>query len=279
MVSRNKRWMSFFIMWLLLVICMSIASGETGQPYFPITGYTLLKEGPVTVDISNAESGYILVKHSGTSKRLKLTVTHLLGQNRYDLKGDGKYETIPLTHGSGPYWIGVYEQQKNAAPDTYQRIFGSLLDVEMPDRNTAFLYPNQYVSYTEYSWAVSKSNELCRGLISDIDKVESIFTYIRKQIRYDYVKSVTTHSSYLPNVDETLKEGTGICVDYAALLACMLRVQGIPTQLVVGKLLATNPPQNHAWNKVFIGGNWLMLDPTYGASRFTQAQYIEQHTY
>ena len=59
----------------------------------------------------------------------------------------------------------------------------------------------------------------------------------------------------------------------------MLRVQGIPTKVAVGKLLVSDPPVEHAWNKVKIGDAWLMIDPTFGNNRFTPSQYLEQHTY
>jgi transglutaminase-like putative cysteine protease len=76
-------------------------------------------------------------------------------------------------------------------------------------------------------------------------------------------------------VDQTLREGTGICFDYASLFACMLRVQGIPTQLVVGELLASKQPVRHAWNNVWISDAWLLIDPTHERARYDQTQYVQ----
>jgi transglutaminase-like putative cysteine protease len=120
--------------------------------------------------------------------------------------------------------------------------------------------------------------ELCEGATSDVDKLEAIFSFVNEQIRYDYVKAFTVQSNYLPDVDQTLHAGTGICFDYVALFACMLRVQGIPTKLVVGKLLISDPPVEHAWNKVRMDDTWFLIDPTFGAY-YKQAQYLEQHAY
>ena len=44
----------------------------------------------------------------------------------------------------------------------------------------------------------------------------------------------------------------------AALAACMLRVQGIPTRLMVGYA----GRMNHAWNMVLINGEEVLYDPT-----------------
>lgn len=279
MIIYNKRWLMYLLLWIALVTFVSTASGENATPYYPSTGSTVFKDGSVTIDISNAESGYIMVKHAVTNKRLKVIISHLLEQNRYDLKGDDIYETFPLAYGNGSYSVTVYEQVENAQPNTYKKVFEYYISVEMPNESTAFLYPNQYVWYTPFSWAVAKSTEICDGITNDIEKVENVVDFVRKQVRYDYIKAFSLQKTYIPSVDETLKDGTGICFDYAALTACMLRVQGIPTQLVVGKLFTTNLPSAHAWNKVQIDGTWLMIDPTYGITRYAQAQYVEQHTY
>ena len=52
----------------------------------------------------------------------------------------------------------------------------------------------------------------------------------------------------LPNVDETLKTGKGICFDYAALMTSMLRSQRIPTKLEVGYAGETY----HAWISTYV---------------------------
>ena len=72
-----------------------------------------------------------------------------------------------------------------------------------------------------------------------------------------------------------LKEKTGICFDYAALMAGMLRSQGVPCQLVVGYA----GKAYHAWINVwseekgwidgviyFDGESWQRMDPTFASS-------------
>ena len=275
----HKRSLAFCILTALMIAAAITASGEF-VPCFPQSGDRLLQKGPVTIDISHVESGYLMVKHSGTDNKLKVVITHLLGQNRYDLTGDDEARTFPLSYGSGVYSIALYEQMPGANQrDTYKKIFGDLITVEMPDEDACFLYPNQYVWYTEYSVAKALSVQILEGIPNDIDKVEAVYSYIGSQIRYDYIKALTIQQNYIPDIDQTLRDETGICFDYAALFACMLRVQGIPTKVVVGKLLVSDPPVEHAWNKVKIGDAWLMIDPTFGNSRYTPSQYLEQHTY
>ena len=79
----------------------------------------------------------------------------------------------------------------------------------------------------------------------------------------------------LPVVDETLESKKGICFDYAALLAAMLRSQQIPTRLGTGNTTI----EYHAWVEVYIEGKgwinpdillhakkWSRMDPTFDAS-------------
>ena len=55
-------------------------------------------------------------------------------------------------------------------------------------------------------------------------------------------------SGYVPDPDRALSKGSGICYDYASLMAAMTRSQGIPTRLVIGY---ASKDIYHAWNEVW----------------------------
>ena len=78
-------------------------------------------------------------------------------------------------------------------------------------------------------------------------------------------------------VDEVLAEGKGICFDYAALLAVMLRSEGIPTKVLIG----TVTPENlyHAWNSVYLEGTWVWMDPTLDGTGHKEQDYITERIY
>ena len=74
-----------------------------------------------------------------------------------------------------------------------------------------------------------------------------------------------------------MNTGKGICFDYAALAASMLRSQGIPTKMIFGYVA----PQGlyHAWNMFYTpqsgwvtvsfevrGENWTRMDLTFSAN-------------
>ena len=96
-----------------------------------------------------------------------------------------------------------------------------------------------------------------------------------KNITYDKQLAANVKSGYLPVLDTVLTKKTGICFDYAALMAGMLRSQGIPCKLVVGYAGSAY----HAWINVwteengwvegviyFDGTSWQRMDPTFAST-------------
>jgi len=232
------------------------------------------KKNGTVVDVGHADQGYIHVMHKASKKRLKLRIARGEETYTYDLNQNGEFEVFPLQMGSGRYKVSVYEQIKGTQ---YASISSISFDAEIADENLPYLYPSQYVAFHAGSEAVAMSHTLCDGLEGDEEKMRAVESYISRQFMYDYLKSVSVQSatSYLPDVDETLKRKQGICFDFAALVACMLRTQGIPTQLVIGYADSAY----HAWNRVLIDGTWRLVDTTAQITNTTVRQYTAQRRY
>ena len=115
-------------------------------------------------------------------------------------------------------------------------------------------------------------------MASDAEKAACIYNYITGLLTYDKEKAATVEKGYLPDVDATLRERKGICFDYAALFAAMLRAQNIPVRLAIGYV----QPDNiyHAWNQVYIDGEWVWMDATFGpSSSYTESSYTKEREY
>ena len=266
-----------WIMLLLLTGCSGentekeIRAPRTTVPVPENPGTVLYEEGGVSLDASNMEDGYIMVKYSGSAGKVKLQITAPEGQVCTYTLTPGKYETLPLTGGSGPYQVDVLE---NAYEDLFAVVFSRQLTPEIRDEFTPFLYPNQYVWYTGESQVVRLGISLSQKSEGDLDYVEQVYRYVTRNISYDRELAETVTSGYLPDADRTLERGKGICFDYASLMAALLRSQGIPTRLVVGY----SGTQYHAWIDVYLeetgwvdkviffdGKSWSLMDPTLGA--------------
>lgn len=269
------------IPWIALALCFCLTVGVFSADLFSIVypqapGTDVLSSGKVRVDISNSSQGYIMVKHDGSSKRLKTLITYDGNIMKYDQNQYGEYVTFPLQYGSGKYTVEVFEQSKG---DQYAKVFSKSLTATLINENAAFLCPSQYVWYTPTTTAVVKSFELCEGLETDMEKAKALYNYVGSTVMYDYMKalSVQSNKQYLPDVDETLSTKMGICFDYSALLACMMRVQGIPTKLVIGNLVSQN--QYHAWNEAYIDGKWRLMDATFMNNSYPVTDYVMERFY
>lgn len=235
------------------------------------------------IDTSNAAEGYFMVQYLGSNQKVKLRV---IGPNEteyfYLLSGPNVYETFPLPCGNGTYELQILE---NVSGDRYAIAFSASIEVTLKDKLKPFLYPNQYVDFNKDSQAVKLGKELAKDLSSDLEVIESVYRYITTKITYDDDKAASVTYGYLPDVDDTLKTGTGICFDYASVMAAILRSQGIPTKLEVGY----SGEAYHAWISTYVkdvgwvdkiiefdGKSWTLMDPTLAAnnSNTAVAQYI-----
>ena len=241
----------------------------------PLAMGTLVeKNGSAAIDNSDTAEGYVMAAWlAGGEPKLKVLVKGPSGTTyQYNLKPTGEYETFPLSDGSGSYTVGVY---KNTSGTSYATILSKSISVTLNDEFAPFLHPNQYVNYSEDSAAVAKAAELCDGLEDNLEKVGAVYDFVVNNTTYDKSKAKSVKTGYLPDVDETLATGKGICFDYAALMASMLRSQGVPTKLIVGY----TGDAYHAWINVysetegwmdaviyFNGNEWKLMDPTFASS-------------
>ena len=226
-----------------------------------------------TVDYSNISDGYIMAKYEGENPKIKLQLTLDGGSTyTYDIWPNTGYDAFPLSQGSGNYNIAMFI---NIESDKYSQACAKTVYAEINDDFSPFLRSNQFSSFTDSTQAVAKSAEISQGSKTDLKVIENLFLFITENVEYDYDKAATVQSGYLPDVDETLSTGMGICFDYAALMTCMLRSQRIPCMLVVGYAGSAY----HAWISVHVEGvgwvanmikfdddKWTFMDPTFAAS-------------
>ncbi len=272
MAKRNERWGFPGLLAFALAVALCAALAASDALYPSADGTAVLTSHGTTMDISHVDQGYIMVKHEPSKKKLKIRI--VMGQEfyTYDLRADEVYETFALPFGSGKYKLQVFRQ----ASGTKYSNEGSLsFTAELADETLPYLYPNQYVSYSAGSAAVAKAQELCAGLSGAADKLKAVRRYVTSAILYDYVLDSTVQSGYLPAVDDVLAKGKGICFDYAALTACMLRTQGVPTKLEIGYA----DKIYHAWNSVLVDGQWVRVDTTADANHMTVRKYTVERTY
>lgn len=235
------------------------------------------------IDASNSSEGYIMVSYEGSNEKVKLQIT---GPDSvtYTYNLHGGYEVFPLTSGNGTYTVSIFESV-DIAENKYATTMSEMISVDITNEFGPYLYPNQYVNFSADSLPVAEAVSLAASANTDLDVVANVYNYMIENYTYDYEKAATVQSGYLPDVDEIYQAKTGICFDYAAVTATMLRSQSIPTRLEVGY----KGEEYHAWISTYIqdigwingiiefdGKTWRLLDPTFAATSSSPKKFIAE---
>ena len=213
------------------------------------------------VDKSNIDSGLIAINYSPRrDTKTKVMISKDNEKYTYDLKqSDNRF---PLQFGNGKYTICILE---NVGGDKYKVLQKEKLTLQIEDENQVYLQSIQNINWNDDMKAAKKAKELTKDAKDDEEKVAKIYDYIINNICYDNEKAKNIKSGYIPNIDETMKNAKGICYDYAALFAGMLRSVHIPTKLIMG--YRSDMKYYHAWNEVYLKDmdKWITIDTTFDA--------------
>lgn len=235
-------------------------------------GSEVLGGSPLTLDISHLTQGYMTAISDADGTRYNVQLVSPDNITYSYFLNAGEQAVIPFTSGDGSYFVTAYEQVDNSQ---YAALYCETLELTLENEFLPFLYPNQYVNFTPESEASKLALSMLSDTATDLEALEAIYDYVVQNITYDEVKAETVEAGYLPDVDETLATGTGICFDYAALMTAMLRSRDIPCRLVIGY----SGDIKHAWIDVYIrsvgwvdqaisfdGDTWTRMDPTFDAN-------------
>lgn len=252
-------------------------------------------EGEFDVQENYSKQGIVdLFYNAGTNKKVKLVIS--LGRERYtyDINDDTKYIYFPLQMGNGTYEIEIFE---NVKEDKYKKVYQKKAYYEIADDRLVYLNTIQIVNWQGDQTAVQVAEELIRNekirryeelndqpfdeadlesiTLTDLEKIETIYLYVVQNIRYDYSKPGRLTSDYIPDIEDVFNEKEGICYDYSAILASMLRSLNIPTKLIKGYTTATSA--FHAWNEVYVEdeNRWIIVDTTYDSYLFERNKVFE----
>ena len=113
---------------------------------------------------------------------------------------------------------------------------------------------------------VTLANELMNDSMSDREKAKAVYEYSAKTISYDTTKLLlVSDRKWDDNALTTLQLKRGMCVDYTYLAIALLRAGGMEARHVRGQAGAEGNRGGHAWVEAKVDGEWLMMDPTWGA--------------
>lgn len=211
-------------------------------------------------DTTDLGKGIIRVTYDGGGK-MKVMIEKGDKKYTYDQNSSGVKESYPLQLGNGSYKVSLL---KNTSGNAYKLVASKTVDVKMSEENAVYLASIQTVNWNVDSKAVAKAVELTKDTPDLQKKASILWDYMVKNNSYDHNKLQTLSAGYIPVVDKTFVDKSGICYDFSALYAAMLRSQGTPAKLVKG-YAPKNAVGYHAWNEVYDASKkqWVVIDSTY----------------
>ncbi len=129
----------------------------------------------------------------------------------------------------------------------------------LPAEVMPFLLASRYCeSDTLFPLAVRRFG----SLPSDYERITAICEWIRANIDYGVGTSLAHGTAR-----DVLLNRTGVCRDFAHVAIALCRALNIPARFVTGHVQwETPPPDFHAIFEAYLGGRWILFDPTAMAS-------------
>lgn len=213
---------------------------------------------PVFVlDHNDKEKGYVTIQADyDVTEGYKVIVTR--GDQKYLYDYYDIQQNYPLQMGDGKYHIGLY---KPLGGNKYTVSKQWNIDVVIEKENNIYLISNSLINWYEESAVAIEAQKIVKSLKTDREKAIAIYNYILNNFKYDHKKIAGLQAGYTPDTDLVLEEKQGICYDFSALYAVMLRSVDIPAKLVMGK--TSYVKEYHSWNEVYLDGKWVTIDTSY----------------
>ncbi|MGN7388579.1 transglutaminase domain-containing protein [Sporosarcina sp. SAFN-015] len=123
---------------------------------------------------------------------------------------------------------------------------------------------------------------IAEGLItddmSDREKAKAIYEFTAKSIAYDVEKQKNSEFEWDDSALKVLELEKGICQDYTYLALALLRASGMEARYIAGTAGSGFNWSRHAWVEVKVDGEWLTMDPTWGAGYIKDGEFVANYT-
>lgn len=113
---------------------------------------------------------------------------------------------------------------------------------------------------SDHERILEKAQEITDGLQTEREQAKAVYEFVSKHVAYDVEKFQEDIFHPDDGALQTLESGSGICQDYAFLTIALLRSIDIESRYVQGYAGG-----RHAWVEAKVDGDWIEMDPTWGA--------------
>ena len=135
----------------------------------------------------------------------------------------------------------------------------------LPNDVLVFLVPSRYCdsdNLSNFAWSMFGS------IPGGYGRVQAICNFVHSKIRFNYLNASPTRGA-----SDALREGVGVCRDFAHLAVALCRAMNVPARYCTGYLgdigvpVDPAPMDFSAWFEVFLGGRWYTFDARHKVPR------------
>ena len=169
--------------------------------------------------------------------------------------------TAHFRFGPGDYTVTIHvpeEEQKDKSKLYYTAALAIKHQVNgIEDKRD--LLPSRGVD-SDNPLIIEEAERITDGLTTERDKAKAIYQFVAEHVSYDVKKFKDDIFHPDDTASATLESGKGICQDYTFLALALLRSNDIEARYVQGYAGG-----RHAWVEAKLDGEWVEMDPTWGA--------------
>lgn len=187
---------------------------------------------------------------------------------------DYKFEgTAYFRFGPGDYQVTINvpaEEQKDPSVYTFSSVLDIYHEVTTVEDERGLL-PSRGIE-SDHPAIIKKAEHITSGIENDREKAKAIYEFVSRHVAYDVEKAENDIFDIDDSAVATLELGTGICQDYTFLTTALLRAVDIKSHYVEGYA-----GERHAWVEANLDGEWIEMDPTWGAGYVQDGQFHFQY--
>jgi transglutaminase-like putative cysteine protease len=126
--------------------------------------------------------------------------------------------------------------------------------VQLDGNVLPYLFPSRYC----------QSDKLGKLAYKKFGHIENAYAKVLAVVDwiYENVEYISGSTNSQTSAYDTVAERAGVCRDFAHLGIALCRALTIPARYFTGYSFRLNPPDFHACFEAYIGGQWLIFDPT-----------------
>lgn len=215
------------------------------------------------VNINNGDLGYItVVGASSPSNPSGDAIDSTLDKAGYLDVASRVYQYI-INNGKAPNY-----SSSTLGKISYEELLDAFSRVLTYYSENSKTLPNSVLINDDFDSGVSmkvseKAISLVSGISSTRDKADTLFKFVRDEIKYGAYGTGQLYYNTVYGAEGTLIKGYGNCCDQAQLLVAMARAVGLTARFATGYCVFTSGLSvGHVWVQFNIGGKWVNTDPT-----------------